>query len=89
MTDYLYHPGDKVRVRPDLEVQTDYKMLSGESKNRAWWIYPWMADYAGEVITIMEISPHGVYKADVGGCVWTDEMFEPALASECVCNSLL
>ena len=29
MTDYLYHPGDTDRVRPDLTGTEEYKMLSG------------------------------------------------------------
>lgn len=30
MIDYMYHPGDRVRVRLDLSENEDYKMLSGK-----------------------------------------------------------
>ena len=89
MTDYLYHPGDTVRVRPDLTDTKQYKMLSGESEGKPWGVYSWMKDYAGKEIVIRNITKDfGVYKAKgIGNCVWTDEMFEPM--HECWCDSLL
>ena len=32
MIDYMYHPGDRVRVKPELFEYEDYKMLSGKNK---------------------------------------------------------
>lgn len=40
MTDYMYHPGDRVRVRLDLSEHENYKMLSGKNKNRCWGVFP-------------------------------------------------
>ena len=42
MTDYMYHPGDRVRVRLDLSEHEEYKMLSGENKGQRWVIFDWM-----------------------------------------------
>lgn len=91
MIDYMYHPGDRVRVRPDLSEDEDYKMLSGENKGQRWMIFDWMKKYAGQEIVIQEIAQaRGVYKAQgIDDCVWTDEMFEPLAVGECVCYSLL
>lgn len=52
MTDYMYHPGDRVRVRLDLSEDEDYKMLSGENKGQRWMIFDWMKKYAGQEIVI-------------------------------------
>ena len=89
MTDYLYHPGDTVRVRPDLTVTEEYKMLSGKSEGESWGIFPWMKHYAGKKIVIREIElARGVYRAQRSdSCIWSDEMFEPL--NECFCSSLL
>lgn len=91
MTDYMYHPDDRVRVRLDLSEYEDYKMLSGENKGQRWVIFDWMKKYAGQEIVIQEIAQaRGVYKAQgIDGCIWTDEMFESLVVDECVCDSLL
>lgn len=91
MTDYMYHPGDRVRVKPDLTEYEDYKMLSGKNKGQCWLVLSWMKKYAGQEIVIQEIvQDRGVYKAQgIDGCIWTDEMFEPLVVDECVCDSLL
>lgn len=91
MIDYMYHPGDRVRVRLDLSENEDYKMLSGKNKGQCWLVLPWMKKYAGQEIVIQEIAQvRGVYKAQgIDGCIWTDEMFEPLVVDECVCDSLL
>lgn len=52
MTDYMYHPGDRVRVRFDLSENEDYKMLSGKNKGQCWLALPWMKKYAGQEIVI-------------------------------------
>lgn len=56
MTDYLYHPGDTVRVRPDLTVTEMYKMLSGKSEGEAWGILPWMKHYAGKRLLFEKLN---------------------------------
>mgnify|MGYP000689484116 CR=1 FL=1 len=88
MIDYMYHPGDRVRVRPDLSEGEGYKMLSGENKGKPWIL---LKKYAGLEIVIEKIkSASGVYKAQgIDGCIWSDEMFEPFVVDECVCDSLL
>lgn len=64
MTDYMYHPGDRVRVRLDLSEYEDYKMLSGKNKGQCWLVLSWMKKYAGQEIVIQEVEPYrGVYKA--------------------------
>ena len=91
MTDYMYHPGDRVRVRLDLSEHKEYKMLSGKNKGESWLVLSWMKKYAGQEIVIEEIELYrGVYKAQgIDDCIWTDEMFEPLVVDECVCDSLL
>lgn len=91
MIDYMYHPGDRVRVCPDLSEHKEYKMLSGKNKGQCWVVFPWMKKYAGQEIVIEEIkSGYGVYKAQgIDSCIWADEMFEPLVVDECVCDSLL
>lgn len=91
MTDYMYHPGDRVRVRLDLSEDEEYKMLSGKNKGESWLVLSWMKKYAGQEIVIEEIELYrGVYKAQgIDDCIWTDEMFEPLVVDECVCDSLL
>lgn len=91
MTDYMYHPGDRVRVRRDLSENEDYKMLSGKNKGQCWLALPWMKKYAGQEIVIQEIAQvRGVYKAQgIDGCIWTDDMFVEEDSSECCCESLL
>lgn len=42
MIDYMYHPGDRVRVRPDLSEYEEYKMLSGKNKGQSWLVLSWM-----------------------------------------------
>lgn len=54
-------------------------------------IFDWMKKYAGQEIVIEKIRSYsGVYKAQgIDGCIWSDEMFEPLVVDECVCDSLL
>ena len=86
MIDYMYHPGDRVRVKPELFEYEDYKMLSGKNKGQCWLVLSWMKKYAGQEIVIQEIvQDRGVYKAQgIDGCIWTDEMFEPLVVDECL-----
>lgn len=56
MIDYMYHPGDRVLVRPDLSTDKEYKMLSGKYKDDQWTIFYWMKKYAGQEIVIQEIE---------------------------------
>ena len=86
--DYMYHPGDVVRVREDLAENTNYKMCSGKNNGADCWIWGWMKEYAGKQITIKRIDGNGFYEAAIiEDCIWSDEMFEPL--NECLCSSLL
>lgn len=86
--DYMYHPGDVVRVREDLAENTNYKMCSGKNNGADCWILGWMKEYAGKQITIRRIDGDGFYEATITeDCVWSDEMFEHL--NECFCSSLL
>lgn len=86
--DYMYHPGDVVRVREDLAENTNYKMCSGKNNGADCWIWGWMKEYAGKQITIKRINGDGFYEAaTIEDCVWSDEMLEPL--NECFCSSLL
>ena len=63
-----YKVGDKVRVRTDLQIRTnygDYMFVSG------------MDDYKGSVVTISDVFSNVYYiKEDKGKWGWTDELFE-------------
>lgn len=63
-----YKVGDKVRVRRDLRISTnygDYMFVSG------------MDDYKGSVVTISDVFSNVYYiKEDKGKWGWTDELFE-------------
>lgn len=63
-----YKVGDKVRVRKDLLIRTnygDYMFVSG------------MDDYKGSVVTISDVFSNVYYiKEDKGKWGWTDELFE-------------
>lgn len=63
-----YKVGDKVRVRRDLQIRTnygDYMFVSG------------MDDYKGSVVTISDVFSNVYYiKEDKGKWGWTDELFE-------------
>lgn len=69
-----YKVGDKVRVRKDLLIRTnyeDYMFVSG------------MDDYKGSVVTISDVFSNVYYiKEDKGKWGWTDELFEGLAGDE-------
>ena len=69
-----YKFGDKVRVRRDLRISTnygDYMFVSG------------MDDYKGNVVTISEVyQTYYCIEEDIGTWIWTDEMFDGLVGEE-------
>ena len=68
-----YKFGDKVRVRRDLRISTnygDYMFVSG------------MDDYKGNVVTISEVyQTYYCIEEDIGTWIWTDEMFDSSMTN--------
>ena len=84
----MYKPGDAVMVRPDLKDNTDYKMLSGESKGFKVTSGTLISTYIGNVLHIEDSSTTEMfYRAKDGPGAFTDEMLMPAKTF--MCKSLL
>lgn len=75
MSQFKYKPGDKVKVRPNLDLHTKYGMYSS---NFATGINDIMLKLVGKTVTITGTRDNG-YKidADNSDWNWTDEMFIP------------
>lgn len=69
-----YQPGDKVRVRADLEEDQVYPMLDNSIPAVA---VAEMCKLAGTIVTIRTASPEHGYRIIEDGFSWTDAMFEP------------
>ena len=87
----LLKPGDMIRIREDIKINTLYKMLNDESTENSWineYMFP-----AGTLVKIVNISSnqyvvHSTDKAaksfsDMDDDFWlyTDEMFDPEMIS--------
>ena len=88
MSKYLYQPGDAVRVRSDLSVDTVYAMKSGDDTVPHWLAVDDMLSFAGKVVHIEKMLGDVYTVKEVKDFIWVDEMFEDTL-DECVCFSLL
>lgn len=88
MSKYLYQPGDAVRVRSDLSVDSVYAMKSGDDTTPHWLAIGDMLSFAGKVVHIEKMLDDVYTVKEVKGFIWVDEMFEDTL-DECVCSSLL
>lgn len=88
MSKYLYQPGDAVRVRSDLSVDTVYAMKSGDDTTPHWLAIGDMLSFAGKVVHIEKMLDDVYTVKEAKGFIWVDEMFEDTL-DECVCSSLL
>ena len=90
--DYLYKPGDKVRLIDHFVKEREYRMVSGPSygcTTTVKWTYEERSRLAG---SIAEYYKSGRYRIkETGGRMcWTDEMFVGlADESKCYCESLL
>ena len=69
-----FKPGDKVRVRKDLEHGRSYYMRTGGVADSVTYT---MMDMKGKVVTITRIADDGKYRIEGNPYNWTDEMFEP------------
>lgn len=93
--DYLYKPGDKVRLIDHFVKEREYRMVSGPGygcTTTVKWTYEERSRLTGSIVTIAEYYKSGRYRIkETGGRMcWTDEMFVGlADESECYCESLL
>jgi len=76
-----YQPGDKVRVKSDLE-DRNYSM---ENSGVGWAVMPVMKLLRGKDVTIKEASPDG-YTIESSPFKWTDEMFEEIVLEYVECT---
>lgn len=89
MADYMYHPGDIVKIRSDLDPCDNYPMLSGPHEGiTRYCVNSPMEKQKGKTFTIKEVGCNGwCYKLCEFDFCWTDSMLEPV--HECWCESLL
>ncbi len=87
--DYLYKPGDAVRVRGDLEMNRSYYMRSGPNAGEeSDYVWEEMMTMCGKLVHIDHISFFGSYKIKECDGLWDDEMFEK-ITRQLRCESLL
>lgn len=78
----LFHVGDKVMVRKDIQEDGHYHMVSCKEEDGYCGMYVNnnMAAKAGKIVTISEIVKDigcgYKYRIEEDGWSWTDEMFE-------------
>lgn len=87
-----FKPGDKVVVRPDLDIHIRYQALTG--RNAGWGIAPslCMTLLAGQEFEVRSYSySQKTFKLKGLHTRWTESMLIPAdfFYSECRCESLL
>lgn len=87
-----YHVGDKVMIRPDLNINTVYQTFGG--KNAGYRTIPTMnmVRLAGMESEVKEYSKsQKTVKLKCCGFYWTEQMLIPQsfVEQECVCESLL
>ncbi|MGN0655230.1 MAG: hypothetical protein ACI4KR_00410 [Ruminiclostridium sp.] len=73
----LYKAGDKVLVKPDLNLEDEYYM---SDKSEYDYVSEEMLEYAGKVVTISEAYDFGYHIEELADddddeWIWTDEMF--------------
>ena len=85
--EYRYKPGDKVRVKQNLEFE-EYSMRSGPSPDiRAGFVSD-MKKFCGKIVTIGGYRKDRYQlKEDIMNRLWTDDMFENS--KQLICHSLL
>ena len=87
--DYLYKPGDTVRVRKDLSMGRSYCMKSGPyAEQESDCVIEEMMAMRGKLVHIDHISSFGSYKIKECNWLWCDEMFEK-ITHQFRCKSLL
>ena len=79
-----YKPGDKVRVREDLEAYREYRMESGYTDTAV----EEMLLFRGKIVTIFGFSDNAyLVEEDTENWNWTDEMFEDERKTDCVVSA--
>ena len=87
--DYLYKPGDVVRIRKDLRAGHSYYMKSGPYGGQENdYVSEEMMAMRGKLVHIDHISSSGSYKIKECNGLWDDEMFE-ITTHQLRCKSLL
>lgn len=70
---HQYQPGDRVRVRSDLNCSTRYYMADHVCSDV---VADDMLKWRDSVVTISKIAPYGKYRIEEDAFNWTDEMFD-------------
>lgn len=85
--EYRYKPGDRVRVKQNLEFE-EYSMRSGPSPDIRAGFIPDMKKFCGKIVTIGGYRKDRYQlKEDIMNWLWTDDMFENS--KQLICHSLL
>lgn len=92
--DYLYKPGDKVRVIDHFEQGKFYRMNSGPDAGNGTtvhWSYKYRQELAGKIVTIGDYDDLDRYtvKESDHYMIWSDEMFVGLVNKPFMCNNLL
>lgn len=84
---YRYKPGDRVRVKQNLELE-NYSMRSGPHPGVEAGFISDMKKFCGKIVTIGGYRRDRYQlKEDVMNWLWTDDMFENS--KQLTCHSLL
>ena len=86
--DTLLKPGDMIRIRDDIKIDTSYKMLNDDSTKNSWLNEDMLP--AGTLVEIVNISNNqyvvrSIDKVDKSSNIddefwlYTDEMFDPEM----------
>ena len=87
MMEYRYKPGDRVRVKQNLEFEL-YSMRSGPRHDIEAGFVPSMKKFCGEIVTISGYRKDRYQlKEDIMNWLWSDDMFENS--KQLTCHSLL
>ena len=86
--DYKYKPGDRVRVKQNLEQLKMYSMRSGPRPDIAAGFVSDMKKFCGKIVTIGGYrNDRYQLKEDTMNRLWSDDMFEDS--KRLTCHSLL
>ena len=85
--EYRYKPGDRVRVKQNLEIE-NYSMRSGPHPAVEAGFIPDMKKFCGKIVTIGGYRRDRYQlKEDIMNWLWTDDMFENS--KHLICLSFL
>ena len=87
MMEYRYKPGDRVRVKQNLEFEL-YSIRSGPRPDIEAGFIPDMKKFCGKIVTIGGYRRDRYQlKEDIMNWLWSDDMFENP--KQLTCHSLL